>query len=165
MVSSAHVHSILRFTGMIAFVTNTFKELDGPATTERTWLRDFKDLIASLELTSHSVTSLLAIISGAITSGKPLPPYLTAPDRYHIDDLLSDLDSDILRTTHVCEPGYAAFAVMQVSTTMLAEDLAELLADTKILVGEAEFNMDIVQEDYEKNVGTGGGIRVSTKED
>ena len=149
---------------MIAFVTQTFKELpenthfkssDGTVigVTNKTWLKDFKDLIATLELTSHSVTSLLAIISGAIVTGKPLPPYLKAPDRYHIGERLSSMDSDILSTKHVCEPGYSAFAVMQVSTTMLAEDLAGLLAETKKLVGEAEFNLDIVQEDYEKNVG------------
>ena len=149
---------------MIAFVTQTFKELpenahfksshgNGVGDAPGTWLKDFEDLISNLELTSHSVTSLLAIISGAIVIGKPLPPYLKAPDRYHIGERLSSMDSDILNTKHVCEPGYSAFAVMQVSTTMLAEDLAGLLAETKKLVGEAEFNLDIVQGDYEKNVG------------
>ena len=154
----------MRFTAMIAFVTKTFKELpeDMHAPTDNkttltasdgVWLKDFKHVIGSLEFTSHSVTSLLAIISGAIASGKPLPPYLKAPDSYHIGEMLSSLDEDILSTKHVCEPGYSAFAVMQVSTTMLAEDMAGLLADTKRLVGEAEFNLDVVQEDYEKNVG------------
>lgn len=67
--------------------------------------------------------------------------------------MLSSLDSDILSTKNICEPGYSAFAVMQVSTTMLSEDLADLLAETKRLVGEAEFHLDVVQQDYERNVG------------
>jgi hypothetical protein len=152
---------------MIAWTTKTFKELptsghglaspnsltDASSSDDGTWLKDFKQLIASLELTSHSVTSLLAILSGAIGSGKPLPPYLKAPERFHIGEMLCSLDSDILSTKHVCEPGYSAFAVMQVSTTMLSKDLADLLADTKRLVGEAEFNLDVVAEDYERNVG------------
>ena len=96
---------------------------------------------------------MLAILSGAIGTGKPLPPYLKAPVRFHISEMLSSLDSHILSTKNVCEPGYSAFAVIQVSTTMLSEDLADLLAETKKLVGEAEFNLDVVQEDYEKNVG------------
>ncbi|EXJ61463.1 uncharacterized protein A1O5_11779 [Cladophialophora psammophila CBS 110553] len=161
----AHTENILRFTAMIAWTTKTFKEIpeaaghveapnslvatDGTGT----WLKDFTKLISSLELTSHSVTSLLAILSGAIGSGKPLPPYLRPPERFHIGEMLSSLDAGILDTKHICEPGYSAFAVMQVCTTMLNEDLADLLADTKKLVGEAEFNLDIVQEDYERNVG------------
>ncbi|KIX95771.1 uncharacterized protein Z520_08479 [Fonsecaea multimorphosa CBS 102226] len=164
----AHTENILRFTAMIAWTTKTFKEipdevavghLDGRNSVVSTdnqdgkWLTDFTQLISSLELTSHSVTSLLAILSGSIGSGKPLPPYLKPPERFHIDEMLSSLDSSILDTKHICEPGYSAFAVMQVCTTMLNEDLADLLAETKRLVGEAEFNLDVVQEDYERNVG------------
>ena len=127
--------------------------LTDTAASDGTWLRDFKQLVSSLELTSQAVTSLLAIISGAIRSAKPLPPYLKAPLSFHIGEMLTSLDSEILSTKNVCEPGYSAFAVMQVSTTMLSEDLADLLADTKKLVGEAEFNLDVVHEDYERNVG------------
>lgn len=121
--------------------------------TDSEWMTDFKQLIASLQLTSHNVTSLLAIISAAISSGKPLPPYLKAPEPYRLGELLEGLDTDILSTKHVTEPGYAAFAVMQVSTTMLADDLAGLLHETKKLVGEADFSMDIVKvEDYEGDI-------------
>lgn len=160
------IASILCFTAMIARATKTFEELPVSAhqttlpnaltdtSTDGTWLKDFTQLISSLELTSHNVTSLLAILSGAISSGKPLPPYLKAPQRFHIGEMLSSLDPDILSTKHVCEHGYSAFAIMQLSTTMLSEDLADLLADTKKLVGEAEFNLDLVQGDYEWNVGT-----------
>jgi hypothetical protein len=121
-----------------------------------TWLRDFRSLISSLELTSHSVTSLLAIISGSITSGRPLPPYLKAPEHYHIGEMLSSMDAEILSMKNVTEPGYSAFAVMQVCTTMLSEDLADLLRETKKLVGEAEFQLDVVEGDYERAVGSYG---------
>ncbi|KAI1610548.1 hypothetical protein EDD36DRAFT_467609 [Exophiala viscosa] len=166
-----HTQNILRFTGMIAYVTKTFKELPDDAHVEgdaNTWLQDFKNVVASLEVTSHHVTSMLAILSGAIGTGKPLPPYLRAPERYRLGEMLTSVDADILNTRHVCEPGYSAFAVMQVSTTMLAEDLADLLADAKKLVGEADFELDVVQRDYEKEVGSGpvaGAAAARSKED
>jgi len=141
---------------MIAYVTESFQSLPAGThmqLTDSEWMTDFKQLIASLQLTSHNVTSLLAIISAAISSGKPLPPYLKAPEPYRLGELLEGLDTDILSTKHVTEPGYAAFAVMQVSTTMLADDLAGLLHETKKLVGEADFSMDIVKvEDYEGDI-------------
>ena len=142
--------SILRLTNMIGFVTTSFKDLREDTRSDRvhpasdaSWLRDVKKLIATLELTSHGTTTLLAIISSAISSSKPLPPYLKAPAPNDISEMLSDLDGDILSTKYVCEPGYAAFAVMQLSTTKLADELAGLLVYTKMLVGEADFD-DIV---------------------
>ena len=151
---------------MIAYATESFQSLPSGTHTQlsdNTWLKDFKELVASLQLTSHNVTTLLAIISAAISTGKPLPPYLQAPEPYRIGELLEDLDTDILSTYHVTEPGYASFAVMQVSTTMLADDLAGLLRETKNLVGEADFSLDIVRnEDYEGDVDP---IAAATKQD
>jgi hypothetical protein len=168
---------------MIAWTTKTFKDLPTisdhgalpipntlTATTanDGTWLQDFKNLISTLELTSHSITSLLAILSGALITGRPLPPYLRVPERFHIGEMLSSLDADILKVKHVCETGYSAFAVMQVSTTMLNEDLADLLRDVKRLVGEAEFHLDVVERDYERSVGLvtpqGNGALGATQE-
>jgi hypothetical protein len=52
------------------------------------------------------------------------------------------MDADILSPRHVLEPGYAAFAVMQVATSMLADDLEGLLEETKNLVGEVKFGIE-----------------------
>ena len=53
----------------------------------------------------------------------------------------------------MCEPGYAAFAVMQIAATMLADDLEGLLRETKKLVGEMDFSVNVVrEEDYEADV-------------
>lgn len=163
---------------MIAFVTKTFRELPdsihdttitgGDFTNGKTWAKDFKEVISTLQLASHGVTSLLAILSGSITHGRPVPPYLQIPVPYHLEQILESSDAGILSTKHVCEPGYSAFALMQLSTTMLHEDLASILADTKALVGEADFDLDVVQDDYEKNVGlssTSEGARSSLKVD
>lgn len=130
---------------MVSYVTETFRdfptEIDSQITSE-SWLKDFKQLIASLQLTSQNVTSLLSIVAAAISTGRPLPPYLKAPKPVRLSQLLDSMDADILNPRHVLEPGYAAFAVMQVATTMLADDLEGLLEETKNLVGEVKFGLE-----------------------
>ena len=100
---------------MISYVTETFQDfpadIDRQITSE-TWLKDFKQLIVSLQLTSQNVTSLLAIVAAAISTGRPLPPYLKAPKPVHLSQLLESMDADVLSPRNVLEPGYAAFAVV-----------------------------------------------------
>jgi hypothetical protein len=57
--------------------------------------------------------------------------------------MLIGLDPNILSTKHVFEPGYAAFAVMQIAITMLGDDLTGLLEEAKNLVGEVDYGVDI----------------------
>ena len=91
------------------------------------WLNDFRKLISSINPTSHEITSLLSLLSASIENGQPLPPYLNAPKPYQISEKLERLDQDILSVRHVSEPGYAAFAVMQMSTRCIIGDLELLL--------------------------------------
>lgn len=93
------------------------------------------------------MTSLLTAISGAIATRKPLPLYLKAQKLPLLSELLTDLDASILTVQHVCEPGYSAFAVMEVTLAMMVDDLSELLRETKNLVGEMDFIADIVRDD------------------
>jgi hypothetical protein len=141
---------------MIAYVAETFRMLPNAKNTQnapKSWLTDFRGLIVSLQLTSQEVTSLLSIVAAAISTGKPIPPYLKAPRSIQLGQLLDSMDNDILSTRHVLEPGYSAFAVMQVSSTMLRDDLEGLLEETKNLVGEAKFNIDgTVVEDLESDM-------------
>ncbi|KAL5330238.1 hypothetical protein ACEPPN_003764 [Leptodophora sp. 'Broadleaf-Isolate-01'] len=137
-----HTKNIMHFITMISYVTESFSDINleaGSEASSTSWLKDFKELVASMQLSSQNVTTLLSIISGAIAGEKPLPPYLKAPDLVHLTTLLKKMNGDILSVRHVCEPGYAAFAVMQVATTMLWDDLEGLLQETKKLVGEVAF--------------------------
>jgi archaellum biogenesis protein FlaJ (TadC family) len=114
---------------LVGYTSQTFTDMnaihDDPSRTE--WFEDFKRLISSVNVTSHEITSLLAILSSAITSGQPLPPYLTTPQPYQLSARIRSLDRDILSLRHIAEPGYAAFAVMQISTRCIVGDLEKLL--------------------------------------
>ncbi|KAL5120032.1 hypothetical protein ACEQ8H_002130 [Pleosporales sp. CAS-2024a] len=122
------------------------------------WFEDFRKLTGSTKITSHEITSLLALLSSSITSGQPLPPYLTVPDAYQLSKRLDFIDRDILSLRHIAEPGYAAFAVMAVSTRCIHMDLQRLLDAVKRLVGELDFSFHVVST---TNKGRGGVIETS----
>jgi hypothetical protein len=148
-------NSILHFTAIIATVSESFRAADpSDPTSQRPseiWLTTFQKLLTSVRPTFHEVTSHLSMISAAISTGKPLPPFLDLEKVYHLGRLLEEQDVQILSTRNVCEPGYSVFAVMEVATRMLAHDLEGLLRETKILVGEVALgSADVVPyEDLE----------------
>lgn len=111
---------------------------------EVAWLSNFRRLIRSVKMTSHEITSTLCLLSSSIASGQPLPPYLTTPKPYQLSAKLEALDKDILSFRHVAEPGYAAFAVIQISTRCIIADLDRLLTNVRALVGELDFSFHTV---------------------
>lgn len=108
------------------------------------WFTDFRRVVADARVTSHEITSLLALLSSSITSGQPLPPYLRAPEPYGLNRRLELVDPGILSLRHMTEPGYAAFAVMAISTRCIHMDIERLLASVKKLVGELDFSFHVV---------------------
>ncbi|KAF2851430.1 hypothetical protein T440DRAFT_63478 [Plenodomus tracheiphilus IPT5] len=108
------------------------------------WFNDFRRVIGDARVTSHEITSLLAMLSSSITNGQPLPPYLHAPELYGLNRKLEHVDPEILSLRHVAEPGYAAFAVMAISTRCIHMDIERLLASVKKLVGELDFSFHVV---------------------
>lgn len=139
-------HSILNFASLLGYASRTFSEMqqvsqDG---SESQWLSDFRRLVREANVTSKEVTTLLTLVSASVASGQPLPPYLQHPEPYRLSEKLEKLDASILSVRHMAEPGFAAFAVMQISTKCIGDDLKALLADVKELVGELDFSFHIV---------------------
>lgn len=91
------------------------------------WTQDFKRLVSSARLTTLQMTSLICLLSASITNRQPLPPYLKAPQPYSFDRKLDEIDRDILTIKHIAEPGFAAFAVFQISARCIAGDVHRLL--------------------------------------
>ena len=91
------------------------------------WAEGFKRLISSARITTHDITSLLCLLSASITGRQALPPYLKAPKPYSFDRKLEEIDDEILSIRHIYEPGFAAFAVLQISARCIAGDVQQLL--------------------------------------
>ena len=107
------------------------------------WAQDLRRLTSNLEIASHEIISLLTLISSSMTNAYPLPPYLKPPKPYQLTEQINQEDQDILSLQHILEPGYAGFAVTQVATRLLDDDLRELLKYTRELVGEVDFSFHI----------------------
>lgn len=75
--------------------------------------------------------------------GSALPPYIQLPQPYNLSRRLEALDKGILDARHVEEPGYSAYAVLQVCSSMVTDDLRRLVEHVKDLVGETDFTFRV----------------------
>ncbi|OAL46435.1 hypothetical protein IQ07DRAFT_517996 [Pyrenochaeta sp. DS3sAY3a] len=134
------------------------------------WQTSFRRVVSDAKVTSHEITSLLALLSSAIRSGQPLPPYLKAPPGYQLSRSLEAVDAGILGLRHVAEPGYAAFAVMAISRRCIHMDVEKLLVAVRKLVGELDFSFHVVSTQESSAVSSSDTLarrssRLSAKRD
>ncbi|KAF2762797.1 hypothetical protein EJ05DRAFT_534275 [Pseudovirgaria hyperparasitica] len=142
--SAQNIHN---YSSLISFASRTYSAPSPSSSSpdnSTEWVSDFRRLTASIRPTSHAITSTLSLLSASVTNGLPLPPYMTVPHPYALAKQLEELDRDILSVRHVAEPGYAAFAVIQISARCLVEDLERLLRGVRELVGELDFSFHVV---------------------
>jgi hypothetical protein len=156
----SYVNNIVNYTALLGYAsqafTHPFLNPDTPdeeATWDSTtfpkqaspqWFHDFRRVIKDANVTSHEITTLLSLLSSSIQNGQPLPPYLKVPQQYQLSRKLEAVDNDILSLKHIAEPGYAAFAVMAISTRCIGMDIERLLKAVKKLVGELDFSFHVV---------------------
>jgi hypothetical protein len=134
---------------LVSFASQAYTEVDPTGNTK--WSDDFRRLMGTVQPTSHEITMVLTLCSAAIRSGEPLPPYVPKPKPFELTTRLEELDKDILSVRHINEPGYAAFAVMQLSARCIALDVDRLLAAVRDLVGELDFTLRIVKNDVNRS--------------
>jgi hypothetical protein len=89
------------------------------------------------------VSHLYSLFSASVRTGSALPPYIQLPEPYNLSRRLEALDKGILDSRHVQEPGYSAYAVMQVCSSLVMDDLARLVDNVKDLVGETDFSFKV----------------------
>ena len=120
------VQRILLFIALITYASNILSTEGEDDPDKATWLQTFGNLVRSAKVTSHELTSTLSLLSASVTNGNPLPPYLKAPEPYRLSAKFEAMDADILSINHIAEPGYAAFAVMQIATSLISDDMEKL---------------------------------------
>ncbi|TVY90187.1 Uncharacterized protein LAWI1_G001995 [Lachnellula willkommii] len=164
-------NNILNYLTLISYATRSWSDASSStaypnmnAATRRAWLSDLSLLIDTVNPTSHSITSTLALLSAAVSQGSALPPYIILPEPYNLSKRLEALDSGILDARHVEEPGYSAYAVMQVASGLVTDDLARLVDHVRDLVGETDFSFRVNMSESsldstggEGSSGTGNG--------
>ena len=106
---------------LISYASQTYGNENPDEGTE--WSNAFRLLMNSINPVSHEVVMVLTILSSAIREGRPLPPYMPRPQPFSLSQRLESLDPRILSIRHINEPGYAAFAVLQLAARCITEDL------------------------------------------
>ncbi|KAF7909581.1 uncharacterized protein EAF01_003299 [Botrytis porri] len=141
--------NIMGYLALMSYTTKAWsKDIHTNTDTRSKWLRDLAAVMDEVEPTSHQITSTLALLSAAISAGVALPPFIQLPQPYSLNRRLESLDSGILDSRHIQEPGYSAYAVMQVASSLVTDDLATLVDCVKELVGETDFSFTVgVSED------------------
>ncbi|KAJ5291788.1 hypothetical protein N7478_001039 [Penicillium angulare] len=139
------VENIVSYLSLLGYASDTLMLLnDEDDESGSVWMHNFRRLVGTAKVTTHEVTSLLCLLSASITNCQPLPPYLKAPRPYSFSSRLEALDKDILSIKHINEPGFAAFAVLQISTRCIVGDVERLMRHVKGLVGELDFSFHAV---------------------
>lgn len=141
------VQDIMNFSSLISYSSRTFAEMHDRSKehggSDSEWLSDFRRLTTEVHETSQEITTLLVLLSASVLRGQALPPFLKAPETFQLTRKLDAMDRDILSVRHIAEPGYSAFAVMQVASRCISDDLKALLRDVKELVGELDFSFHV----------------------
>ncbi|MCJ1310085.1 hypothetical protein MMC25_003746 [Agyrium rufum] len=158
-----HVQNLTNYMALISYASKTLIQGEGSTDAigndstkdasqqpqkpkKHSWINDLMHVVNSASKTSEEITSMLALLSASVTNGSPLPPYLKAPAPYQLSEKLEALDNNILSLSHIAEEGYASFAVSQVASSLINDDLGDLIADIKKLVGEVDFRWIPMEE-------------------
>lgn len=86
----------------------------------------------------HQITSLLCLLSASLASGNPLPPVLRLPESFRLVRAMEERDGG-LKLDHLVEPGFMAFAVVQVAIGVMRDDLVRIIGMVEELVGKVVF--------------------------
>ena len=134
----------LNFMALISTASATFSHLENDHEGGSRWLANLRRIVVEANLTSQAITSVLTLLSASIINKQALPPYVRLPEPYALSQKLDAIDSDVLSVRHIAEPGYASFACIQIVTKNLNDEMKDLLAAVKELVGELDFSYHIV---------------------
>ncbi|KKY19381.1 putative mfs transporter [Phaeomoniella chlamydospora] len=156
---------LLNYFTLISYATNTFvssssslsssandntaedDETQIDSNLDQSFLISFRRMASDISPLSHDITSTLCLLSASLENQHPLPPYLRPPHPYQLSERLSSLDPDLLSIRHVYEPCYAAFAVLQIVSSLATEETERCVELIRELVGEVDFSFHIVGTD------------------
>jgi hypothetical protein len=137
-----HMQSLFNYMALISYSSETFQSNKGA---DSEWLRDFRRITTSSRLTSHELTNTLCLVSASVTNSQPLPPFVTVPHPIDVAGQLAAIDPGILSVTHIEEPCYAAFAVLEIASILIMQETMAVLKRVRELVGEVDFSVHFGQ--------------------
>jgi hypothetical protein len=139
------MQNMFNYMALMSYSSGTF--LTEPEAEETEWMADFRRFTSDLTITSHQMTSTLCLTSFSLTNAQPLPPYLKLPHPYALPDRMESVDPEVLSVKHVAEPCYAAFAVLEVASSLVGQEMSNIVKGVQNLVGEVDFSFHVMDSD------------------
>ena len=137
------MQNLANYMALISYSSHSFTTAQEDSE-ESAWLKDFRRFAGDLNITSHEMTSTLCLASASVSNSQPLPPYLRLPKPYELGNRIATVDPGILSVSHISQPCYAAFAVLEIASTLIAEEMGHVVKLVKELVGEVDFSFHII---------------------
>lgn len=145
------MQNIFNYMALCSYASLSFTEDTGE---ESEWLRDFRHFAGDVNITSHDMTSCLCLVSASVSNSQPLPPYLKPPRPYDLGNRMEAVDPEILSVSHISQPCYAAFAVLEIASTLIAEEMGHVVRLVQELVGEVDFSFHIISTGSDSSSAT-----------
>jgi hypothetical protein len=132
-------YSCINYLTVISYASEalTAARLEGSSSR---WLSEFSESRSESTHKTQETTTLLFLLSASLTNKKPLPPYLKPPSRFHLFDQIIGTDPSILGLNNINEPGFRAFAVIEMAHMCLVDSTGTILKHVRELVGEINFS-------------------------
>lgn len=140
------------YISLISYASKTFVAEGSESESE--WRRSFRSFASDLDLTVQEITSMFCLLSSSMVNGQPLPPYVRHVRPYNLRDKILAREPGLLSVNHVAEPCYAAFAVLQVASSLISEELEKQVRLVKQLVGEVDFSFHVISTSDESSANT-----------
>lgn len=136
------MQNMFNYMALMSYSSGTF--LTEPEAEETQWMADFRRFTSNLSITSHDMTSTLCLTSSSLTNAQPLPPYMKLPRPHALSDRMESVDPEVISVKHVAEPCYAAFAVLEVASSLLSQEMGNIVEGMRQLVGEVDFSFHVM---------------------
>ena len=146
------MQNLFNYISLCSYASVSFAE---DSDDEGEWLRDFRRFAGDVNITSNDMTSCLCLASASISNSQPLPPYLKPPRPYDLSNRMEAVDPEILSVSHISQPCYAAFAVLEIASTLIADEMAHVVGLVKELVGEVDFSFHVIATSSDASSATG----------
>lgn len=143
MMLTYFCRSIVNYLTVITYASEAFTAARLNASSTK-WLSQFAESRLESNRKSHELVTLLSLLSASLKNKQPLPPYLHSPGYFNMFEQAVGTDPNILGLENINEPGFRAFAVIEVAHVCMVDSVSGIVKHVRNLVGEVDFSYQVV---------------------
>jgi hypothetical protein len=141
-----------RIMSYLTLISHSVTWQPHPSHQDRAWIEALSVLLTDVSSTKDTIICTLALLSNSLQNGHPLPPNIPMPRPYELTRQLEKLKlpgtpgqrpMNLLDARNMSENGYAEFAVLQVCSVLVCDDIAGLVKSVGKLVGVVDFSFHV----------------------